>query len=189
MSWESSIEYERLINQGARERLSGSHSADLVIRSYDFATIEALQAAGECDARLNCVATIRLVRLDTGSSPGAKPASSAGWNTKHLRGEAVTESDAGVQRCQQDDDRVEVERDDDERGEYPQPSEQRTAGAHASSEGRNEPEFVEPDGERDGKDEKRKRRCQVDQRIANVADLDRRCRQPDQRDDDRPAPP
>ncbi|MEM8619687.1 MAG: aspartate/glutamate racemase family protein [Actinomycetota bacterium] len=50
MSWESSIEYERLINQGVREQLGGTHSADLVIRSYDFAAIEALQAAGEWDA-------------------------------------------------------------------------------------------------------------------------------------------
>ena len=47
MSWESSIEYERLINEGIRERLGGVHSADLVIRSYDFARIEALQAAGD----------------------------------------------------------------------------------------------------------------------------------------------
>ncbi len=50
MSWESSIEYERLINEGVRARLGGTHSADLVIRSYDFATIEALQAAGDWDA-------------------------------------------------------------------------------------------------------------------------------------------
>lgn len=50
MSWESSIEYERLINEGVRSRLGGTHSADLVIRSYDFARIEALQAAGEWDA-------------------------------------------------------------------------------------------------------------------------------------------
>ncbi|MEJ7800710.1 MAG: amino acid racemase [Ilumatobacter sp.] len=49
MSWESSIEYERMINQGVRERLGGVHSADLVIRSYDFARIEALQAAGDWD--------------------------------------------------------------------------------------------------------------------------------------------
>jgi aspartate racemase len=50
MSWESSIEYERLINEGVRARLGGTHSADLVIRSYDFARIEALQAAGDWDA-------------------------------------------------------------------------------------------------------------------------------------------
>ena len=49
MSWESSIEYERLINEGVRERLGGVHSADLVVRSYDFARIEALQAVGDWD--------------------------------------------------------------------------------------------------------------------------------------------
>lgn len=46
MSWESSIEYERMINEGVRERLGGTHSADMIIRSYDFAAIEALQQAG-----------------------------------------------------------------------------------------------------------------------------------------------
>ncbi len=50
MSWESSIEYERIINEGVRARLGGSHSADLVIRSYDFAAIEALQEAGDWEA-------------------------------------------------------------------------------------------------------------------------------------------
>ena len=50
MSWESSIEYERLINEGVRARLGGMHSADLVIRSYDFARIEALQSTGDWDA-------------------------------------------------------------------------------------------------------------------------------------------
>ncbi|MCB0998595.1 MAG: aspartate/glutamate racemase family protein [Acidimicrobiales bacterium] len=44
MSWESSIEYERMINTEVRRRLGGTHSADLVIRSYDFARIEELQA-------------------------------------------------------------------------------------------------------------------------------------------------
>ena len=50
MSWESSIEYERLINEGVRARLGGSHSADLIVRSYDFARIEELQAVGDWDA-------------------------------------------------------------------------------------------------------------------------------------------
>lgn len=49
MSWESSIEYERLINEGVRARLGGVHSADLVVRSYDFARIETLQVAGHWD--------------------------------------------------------------------------------------------------------------------------------------------
>lgn len=47
MSWESSIEYERIINEVVRARLGGVHSADLIIRSYDFATVEALQEAGD----------------------------------------------------------------------------------------------------------------------------------------------
>ncbi len=49
MSWESSIEYERLINTEVRRRLGGAHSADLIIRSYDFATIEELQSRDEWD--------------------------------------------------------------------------------------------------------------------------------------------
>ncbi|MEP7018733.1 MAG: aspartate/glutamate racemase family protein [Actinomycetota bacterium] len=49
MSWESSIEYERTINQLVRERLGGLASADLLIRSFNFADIEALQTAGRWD--------------------------------------------------------------------------------------------------------------------------------------------
>ncbi len=50
MSWESSVLYEELINTGVRARLGGVHSADLIVRSYDFARIEELQAAGDWDA-------------------------------------------------------------------------------------------------------------------------------------------
>lgn len=46
MSWESSVEYERMINQGVRAHLGGGASADLIVRSYNFADIEALQARG-----------------------------------------------------------------------------------------------------------------------------------------------
>ena len=50
MSWESSIEYERIINREVRAARGGVHSASLLIRSYDFAHIERLQAAGEWEA-------------------------------------------------------------------------------------------------------------------------------------------
>lgn len=50
MSWESSIQYERIINSAVRDALGGVHSASLLVRSYDFATIERLQAAGDWDA-------------------------------------------------------------------------------------------------------------------------------------------
>jgi aspartate racemase len=47
MSWESSAEYYRLINQATRDRLGGLHSADCVLRSVDFMEIEERQRAGE----------------------------------------------------------------------------------------------------------------------------------------------
>jgi aspartate racemase len=47
MSWESSAEYYRLLNELVRERLGGLHSARCVLYSVDFAEIEALQVAGE----------------------------------------------------------------------------------------------------------------------------------------------
>ncbi|NQV05561.1 aspartate/glutamate racemase family protein [bacterium] len=49
MSWESSIQYERIINTEVRRRLGGIHSADLIVRSYDFAVIEALQESDDWD--------------------------------------------------------------------------------------------------------------------------------------------
>ena len=46
-SWESSAEYYRLLNEGTKARLGAQHSADLVLRSVDFAEISALQEAGD----------------------------------------------------------------------------------------------------------------------------------------------
>ena len=47
MSWESSAEYYRLINEGVKARLGGFHSAECVLYSVDFAEIEALQYVGK----------------------------------------------------------------------------------------------------------------------------------------------
>ena len=49
MSWESSAEYYRLLNEGVRERLGGLHSARLVLASVDFAEVEQLQVTGAWD--------------------------------------------------------------------------------------------------------------------------------------------
>ncbi|NJN86972.1 MAG: amino acid racemase, partial [Leptolyngbyaceae cyanobacterium SL_7_1] len=43
MSWESSIEYYRIINETTKAKLGGLHSAKSVMYSVDFAEIEALQ--------------------------------------------------------------------------------------------------------------------------------------------------
>ena len=47
MSWESSAEYYRLINEATRERLGGLHSADCLLRSVDFVGVEKLQRSGD----------------------------------------------------------------------------------------------------------------------------------------------
>lgn len=47
MSWESSAEYYRVLNERVRARLGGLHSARCVLYSVDFAGIERMQAAGE----------------------------------------------------------------------------------------------------------------------------------------------
>ena len=46
MSWESSLEYYRLINEAIKAKLGGLHSAKCVLVSVDFAEIETLQREG-----------------------------------------------------------------------------------------------------------------------------------------------
>ena len=49
MSWESSLEYYRTINQLVKERLGGLHSAKCLLYSVDFQEIESLQHRGLWD--------------------------------------------------------------------------------------------------------------------------------------------
>ncbi|QNQ08365.1 aspartate/glutamate racemase family protein [Sphingomonas alpina] len=50
MSWESSAEYYRLLNQGVRGRLGPTASARCLLWSFDFAEIERLQHQGDWPA-------------------------------------------------------------------------------------------------------------------------------------------
>ncbi len=84
LSWESSIEYYRIINQETQKRLGGVHSARCLLYSFDFGEIEALQAAGDWDG-----ASERMV-------DAARRLQSAGAdcivicsNTMHLMADAV----------------------------------------------------------------------------------------------------
>jgi len=47
MSWESTVEYYRLINEEVKARLGGLHSARSLLLSVDFAEIEELQHTGQ----------------------------------------------------------------------------------------------------------------------------------------------
>lgn len=47
MSWESTVDYYRLVNEGVKARLGGLHSARCILSSVEFAEIEACQSAGD----------------------------------------------------------------------------------------------------------------------------------------------
>ena len=47
MSWESSLEYYRIINETIKEKLGELHSASCILYSFDFAKIEQLQHEGK----------------------------------------------------------------------------------------------------------------------------------------------
>lgn len=84
LSWESSAEYYRIINQATQKRLGGLHSAKCQLYSFDFAEIEALQTAGDWDS-----ASARMVeaarKLQRVGADGIVICS----NTMHLAAETV----------------------------------------------------------------------------------------------------
>ena len=57
MSWESSIEYYRIINETVRDRLGGFHSARSIMYSVDFAEIETLQQQGRWEEATELMVT------------------------------------------------------------------------------------------------------------------------------------
>lgn len=67
LSWESSAEYYRIINEMTRARLGGMRSARCLMWSFDFGEIEALQHAGRWDkATEEMIAAAR--RLERGGA-------------------------------------------------------------------------------------------------------------------------
>jgi len=53
MSWESSIEYYRIINELARKRFGGLHSAKCIMYSYDFDQIASAQRSDDWEGLTN----------------------------------------------------------------------------------------------------------------------------------------
>ncbi len=53
MSWESTAEYYRIINEAVRERLGGLHSAKIVMYSVEFEEVEQLQHRAKWDQATN----------------------------------------------------------------------------------------------------------------------------------------
>ncbi len=62
MSWESTIEYYRLLNETVRNELGGLHSAKILMYSVDFEELVALKHKGDWDkiGRLLAAAALNL---------------------------------------------------------------------------------------------------------------------------------
>ncbi|MBD8546170.1 aspartate/glutamate racemase family protein [Sphingomonas sp. CFBP 8760] len=84
MSWESSLEYYRLINRGVRDRLGGLHSARILMLSVDFAEVAARQRAGDWPA-LTAQMIDAARALERGGADGVLIAT----NTMHLMADDV----------------------------------------------------------------------------------------------------
>lgn len=64
MSWESSAEYYRILNQGVRDKLGPTASARCLLWSFNFAEIEELQIRGDWDG-LSALMVDAAQRLET----------------------------------------------------------------------------------------------------------------------------
>jgi len=67
MSWESSAEYYRLINQETKRRMGGHHNARSIMVTLDFAEIEHLQHADEWE-KLGAMLSSAAQQLDRGGA-------------------------------------------------------------------------------------------------------------------------
>ena len=79
MSWESSIEYERIIHEEVRARLGTTHSAKTIHWTFDFHEIEELQEAGAWET-----ATAEMVRAATALEGAGAELLLICTNTMHL---------------------------------------------------------------------------------------------------------
>ena len=84
LSWESSIEYYRIINEETRKRLGGLHSAECIMFSFDFAEIEELQMIDDWDT-----ATERMIQVGQQLERGGGECIVICSNTMHKMAEDV----------------------------------------------------------------------------------------------------
>ena len=64
MSWESTVTYYQLLNEGVKDALGGLHSAKILLYSVDFFEIEALMSRGEWDKAAELLGSVA-ARLET----------------------------------------------------------------------------------------------------------------------------
>ena len=67
LSWESSVEYYRLVNEGVKQKLGGLHSAQCLMYSVDFGPIEELMQQGNWQ-QVNKLLVDAALRLQQGGA-------------------------------------------------------------------------------------------------------------------------
>jgi len=67
LSWEASIEYYRLINESVRGKLGGTHSAKILMYSFDFEEVKKLQHSGDWETLTNCMVQSAAALTDAGA--------------------------------------------------------------------------------------------------------------------------
>ena len=85
MTWHSTVDYYRLINEDVQRRLGGSFSARIVLYSVEFDEFEKLQGKGDWD-RLTALMTDAARRVETGGADVLLICA----NTMHKTAEAVS---------------------------------------------------------------------------------------------------
>lgn len=87
MSWESTLEYYKIMNETVKEKLGGTHSADCILYSFDFQKVEDLQHKGEWDS----LTSLMVEEANKLKSAGAKCIVIC-TNTMHLMAPAIEEN-------------------------------------------------------------------------------------------------
>jgi aspartate racemase len=68
MSWESSLEYYRIINNAVKARLGGHHNAKTLMYTVDFAEIRGYQSSGDWDKAADVLTEAALTLQNAGAS-------------------------------------------------------------------------------------------------------------------------
>ncbi|MGI2327909.1 aspartate/glutamate racemase family protein [Planococcus sp. YIM B11945] len=87
MSWESSAEYYRILNEEVQKKLGGLHSAKCILFSVDFHEIERLQKAGDWEQ-----AGDEMARVATALEKAGADVILLGTNTMHKVVDAIESS-------------------------------------------------------------------------------------------------
>ena len=91
MSWTSTMEYYRLLNEGVEARLGGLHSARVLLHSVDFAPVTDFEHAGDWDGMAEVLvdATVAAGAWDDGIAGASIALTESGSDQTTCAGHAV----------------------------------------------------------------------------------------------------